>query len=148
MGVVRWWIDPWTKFGNPSNCISLLLFLSQVSSPWFPSRRLSTSIVVLSDPWPILSFTFSHNRLLMDFREFLRAPHDALQHEHSIYLVLGIVSFLLVVTLPFGHHRHSGSVYSQEKSFKFRPAAAAKKLRVNARPWNTGENWKIWDLRD
>ena len=28
MGVVRWWIDPWTKFGNPSNCISLLLFLS------------------------------------------------------------------------------------------------------------------------
>ena len=112
--------------------------------------KLSLSRIIFSfpivykqnDPWPILSFTFSHNRLLMDFREFLRAPHDALQHEHSIYLVLGIVSFLLVVTLPFGHHRHSGSVYSQEKSFKFRPAAA-KKLRVNARPWNTGENWKI-----
>ena len=64
MGVVTWWIDSWTKFGNPSNCISL----SASSKMIFPSYISIHRVVLLSDPWPILSFTFSHNRLLMDFR--------------------------------------------------------------------------------
>ena len=34
----------------------------------FPSYISIHRVVLLSDPWPILSFTFSHNRLLMDFR--------------------------------------------------------------------------------
>ena len=114
--------------------------------------KLSLSRIIFSfpivykqnDPWPILSFTFSHNRLLMDFSQEKWILRDLLMMLSSTN-----ISFIFqpgqytspICKLPFG----KGTTRSMKLARK-NPSNSdrlRKKLRVNARPWNTGENWKI-----